>query len=188
MQNMSADRARIQGFAGKAPVVHPEAFLAEGCTVIGDVEIGEGSSVWYGAVVRADFAAIRIGRHCSIQDNVVVHPVVGIPVVIGDRVTVGHGAVLHACRIGSDVLIGMGAIVLDGAVIGEEALVGAVALVPAGTVVPPRSLVLGVPGKVVRQLDEKDRSMLRRYTLSYVALWMEPEEMAEAGLEVPEMI
>ena len=160
----------IREYAGKVPVVHPEAFLADGCSVIGDVEIGEGTSIWYGAVVRADFDSIRIGRECSIQDNAVVHPVVGTPVIIGDRVTVGHGAILHACRIGCDVLIGMGAIVLDGAVVEDGAIVGAGAVVPPGAVVPARTMVVGVPARPIRELSSEAVGQTREQALAYVEL------------------
>lgn len=160
----------IREFAGKVPAVHPEAFLGDGSSVIGDVEIGEGTSIWYGAVVRGDFDSVRIGRECSIQDNAVVHPVPGMPVVIGDRVTVGHGAILHACRIGNDVVIGMGAVVLDGAVIEDGAIVGAGAVVPPGTVVPARTVVVGVPAKPVRELGPEVVDKARAQAFAYVEL------------------
>lgn len=178
----------LYDWKGKSPIVHPKTYLAPSACILGDVRLEEGASVWFNAVVRGDINSVTIGRYSNVQDLCAVHVNRRTPTVIGDFVTVGHSAVIHGATINDGALIGMGAIVLDGAVVGEESLVGAGALVPAGTVIPPRSLVLGVPGKVVRQLAEKDLSLLRRYTLSYVALWMEPEEMAKAGLEVPEMI
>jgi carbonic anhydrase/acetyltransferase-like protein (isoleucine patch superfamily) len=131
-------------------------FVARNATVIGDVTMGEGSSIWFGAVVRGDINAIRIGRRSNIQDLSCLHVDAAFGLTVGDDVTVGHRAILHGCRLGDRVLIGMGAIVLNGAAIGDESIIGAGALVTEGARVPPRSLVLGVPGKVVRTLAPAD--------------------------------
>lgn len=128
--------------------------MAPGATVIGDVEIGAGSSVWFGSVVRGDFHWIRVGTGTNLQDHCVVHVTrERFPTQVGDEVTVGHRATVHGCRVGDGALVGIGAVVLDGAVIGEEALVGAGALVTPGTRVAPRTLVMGVPARPVRELS-----------------------------------
>ncbi|MCS7338067.1 MAG: gamma carbonic anhydrase family protein, partial [Verrucomicrobiae bacterium] len=142
----------LESHLGKTPKLGRDVFIAPGAVVVGDVVLGDYSSVWYGAVLRGDINSIVIGHHTNIQDNAVFHVAGELPCNVGDYVTVGHAAVVHACSVGNEVLIGMGAVVLDGAVIGEQSLVGAKALVPQGAHIPPGSLVLGVPGKVVRQL------------------------------------
>jgi carbonic anhydrase/acetyltransferase-like protein (isoleucine patch superfamily) len=156
-------------FGGKAPGIDASVFLAPGCAVVGDVEIGPGSSVWFGAVVRGDVNFVRIGARTNIQDQAVVHVTGGShPTVIGDDVTVGHQAVLHGCTVKDRCLIGIGAIVLDGAVVGEEAMVGAGALVPPGMVVPARALVMGAPARVKRTLTDDDVEGLRASAAHYV--------------------
>ena len=145
--------AYTAAYDGKTPRIAPSAFLAEGSVVVGDVEIGERSSLWFGTVVRGDVNHVRIGARTNVQDLTVVHVTSRThPTVIGDDVTVGHRAVLHGCTIKDRCLVGIGAIVLDGAVVGPDAMVGAGALVPPGMVVPPGTLVLGAPAKVKRQL------------------------------------
>ncbi len=159
----------ILGFEGKAPRVAPSAYLAEGSVVAGDVEIGEESSIWFGAVVRGDVNHVRIGARTNLQDHGMVHVTGGThPTVIGDDVTVGHRAVLHGCTVRDRCLIGIGAIVLDGAVIGPDAMVGAGALVPPGMVVPPGKLVLGAPAKVKRDLTADELASLRTSAERYV--------------------
>jgi carbonic anhydrase/acetyltransferase-like protein (isoleucine patch superfamily) len=161
--------AQLRAFGGVAPRIDPSAFLATGCVVVGDVELGPGSSVWFGAVIRGDIHFIRIGARTNIQDQAVVHVTGGThPTVIGDEVTVGHGAVLHGCTIKDRCLIGIGAIVLDGAVVGEEAMVGAGALVPPGMVVPPRVLVMGAPARVKRPLGAAEVEGFRASAAHYV--------------------
>jgi carbonic anhydrase/acetyltransferase-like protein (isoleucine patch superfamily) len=161
--------AEIRAFDGKTPRIDPTVFLATSCVVVGDVELGPGASIWYGAVVRGDVNSIRIGARTNIQDLAVIHVTGGThPTVIGDDVTVGHQAVLHGCTVKDRCLIGIGAIVLDGAVVGEEAMVGAGALVPPGMVVPPRSLVMGAPARVRRSLDDADVAGLRASAAHYV--------------------
>lgn len=158
----------LHPFDGTTPDVHPSVYMAPGSQIVGDVTIGEESSIWFNAVLRGDLAPIRIGRRCNIQDLVVGHVNTGQPLVVEDDVSVGHSAIIHGCTIRRGALIGMGAMVLNGAEIGEYALVGAGAVVTEGMVVPPRTLVLGVPGKVVRELDERDLERLRQTTDSYV--------------------
>lgn len=136
----------IKGFNGKTPRVHPAAFVSEAAYVVGDVEIGEGSSVWPGAVLRGDFASIKIGRNTHIQDNCVVHA--GAPLVIGDNVNVAHSVVVHCSRIGNNVLIGIHATLLDDVEIGDFCVVGANAMVSQGMKVPDKSFVVGVPAQI----------------------------------------
>ncbi|MEN6611598.1 MAG: gamma carbonic anhydrase family protein [Methanoregulaceae archaeon] len=125
-------------------------FVAENATVIGDVALAEGTSIWFGVVIRADKDRVVIGKDSNIQDNCVVHTSAGFPVIVGEQVSVGHGAILHGCTIGDRVLVGMGAIVLNGADVGEGSLLGAGTVVTEGAVIPAGSVVLGVPGKVVK--------------------------------------
>lgn len=134
---------------GLTPQVDPSAFLAEGVFLAGDVHLGARSSVWFGCVLRSEVERITIGEETNVQDLTVVHTDPGSPVVIGDRVTVGHRAVLHGCTVEDDALIGMGAVVLNGAVIGRGAVVAAGAVVPQGMQVPEMSLVVGIPAKVL---------------------------------------
>jgi carbonic anhydrase/acetyltransferase-like protein (isoleucine patch superfamily) len=170
----------IMGFKGKSPKISGTAFIADSADVIGDVEVGDFSSVWFNAVLRGDRNKIRIGNRTSIQDNVVIHvdPVNGVQV--GDDVSVGHGAVLHGCRIGSNVVIGMNSTVLNGAEIGENSIVGANALVPEGKKFPENSLIIGVPGKVKREIEEVEIEAIAENAAEYVELVMEyREEMNE---------
>ncbi|PWR75036.1 gamma carbonic anhydrase family protein [Methanospirillum stamsii] len=146
------------------------SFLAPNATVIGDVEAGPDVNIWYGAVIRADKDRILIGERSNIQDNCVVHTSKGHPVIIGDDVSVGHGAILHGCTIGNTVLVGMGAIVLNGAVVGENTIIGAGALVSEGKTIPPGSLVIGIPGKVVRQITEEEIAGIKTNASGYVTL------------------
>ncbi|GHH26738.1 gamma carbonic anhydrase family protein [Streptomyces rubradiris] len=150
-------KALIMGIGGKEPQVDPEAFVAPTASVVGDVTLHEGASVWYGAVVRGDIEKITVGARANVQDNVTLHADPGFPVRIGERVSIGHNAVVHGATVEEDCLIGMGATVLNGAVIGAGSLVAAQALVPQGMVVPPGSLVAGVPAKVRRTLTEEER-------------------------------
>ncbi len=137
--------------------------------VVGDVELGCDASVWYGSVVRGDVHSIRIGERTNLQDQCVVHVTAGrFATWVGDEVTVGHRATVHGCRVGDGALVGIGASVLDGAEVGEEALFGAGALVTPGTRIPPRVLALGVPARVVRELDAREIREQRARTLDYV--------------------
>ncbi|WP_328441703.1 gamma carbonic anhydrase family protein [Streptomyces sp. NBC_00457] len=150
-------KALIKGIGGREPKIHTDAFVAPTSTVIGDVTLEAGASVWYGAVVRGDVERISVGVQSNIQDNCTLHADPGFPVSIGARVSVGHNAVVHGATVEDDCLIGMGATVLNGAVIGAGSLVAAQALVPQGMRVPPGSLVAGVPAKVKRELTEEER-------------------------------
>lgn len=138
------------------PHVGKNVFIAPGAVVIGDVTLGDESSVWYQSTVRGDEASITIGQRTNIQDNVVVHVDKGISVKIGDGSSIGHGAILHGCQIGDNTLVGMGAIVLNGARVGNDCIVGAGTLITQNKVIPDKSLVLGNPGKVVRSLTEEE--------------------------------
>jgi gamma-carbonic anhydrase len=172
--------ALVRGHAGKRPMLGREVFLAETCAVIGDVVIGDESSIWYGTVIRGDVMPIRIGARTSVQDNTVVHVTSGFSgTTIGDDCTVGHAAIIHACTVEDFCLIGMGAILLDGARIGRGSLVGAGALVTPGTDIPPNSLVLGSPARVKRAIDDKEREQIAYGATHYVELAR--RYLAEAG-------
>lgn len=143
--------------------------MAPGAVIVGDVRIGAGSSVWYNAVLRGDINSITVGHHTNIQDNAVLHLADEFPCRLGNWVTIGHGAIVHGCAVGNEVLVGMGATILDGAVIGRQSIVGANTLVTAGTVVPPGSMVLGSPARVVRKLTAAERQRIRTWAEKYVA-------------------
>lgn len=162
-----ADGASILSVAGRSPQIDPTGFVASGARVVGEVRLGEGASVWYNAVLRADSAPITVGRGSNLQDNVSVHVDAGHPVVIGEDVSVGHNAVVHGCTIGDGSLIGMGSVVLSGAVIGAGCLVAGGAVVLEGTEVPDGSLVAGVPAKVRRELTAEERDGIRRNAQLY---------------------
>lgn len=151
----------------KTPIIHPDAYIAPNATVVGNVRIGAGSSVFFGSVLRGDREPITIGDDTNIQDNCVLHEEFGHPVSVGSRVTVGHGAILHSCTIGDETLIGMGAIILNGAVIGSHCVVGAGALVTQNTVIPDGSLVYGSPARVKGQLDESAIEDIRQNAGAY---------------------
>jgi carbonic anhydrase/acetyltransferase-like protein (isoleucine patch superfamily) len=146
-------------------------WVAETAVLVGQVVIEEDASVWFGAVARGDNEPILIGARANVQDGCVLHTDPGFPLTIGPEATIGHRVVLHGCAIGRGALIGMGAVVLNGARIGEESLVGAGALIPEGREIPPRSVVLGSPGKVVRQVTERDLAIMRGGVLTYVERW-----------------
>ena len=159
----------IKPFQGKRPQIHETAYVAETAVVIGDVVLGEESSVWFGAVVRGDVFHIRIGERTNIQDGTVVHVTNGThATVLEDEVTVGHNVTLHGCHIERGCLVGMGSIVMDGVRIGAQSIVAAGALVSPGTVVPPRSLVIGVPAKVKRPLTDEEVAGLAQFWKNYV--------------------
>jgi carbonic anhydrase/acetyltransferase-like protein (isoleucine patch superfamily) len=161
----------LRGHAGKKPVLGKGVFVAENAAIIGDVVIGDESSIWYATTVRGDVMPIRIGARTSIQDNTVIHVTSDYAGTdIGDDCTIGHSAIIHACTVESFCLIGMGAILLDGARIGTGSLVGAGALVTPGTNIPPGSLVIGSPAKVKRPLNEKEREQIRYGAAHYVEL------------------
>jgi carbonic anhydrase/acetyltransferase-like protein (isoleucine patch superfamily) len=161
---------RIRNFAAKSPTLAPDAYVAPGAVLVGDVHVGAQASVWFQAAVRADLNAIHIGARSNIQDGAVIHVADAHGTHIGEDVTVGHGAILHACKIGDAVLVGMNAVVLDGAEVGARSIIGANALVTAGTQVPEGSLFLGSPGKVVRALSAQEQSGLASWAERYVLL------------------
>lgn len=154
----------------KTPSIAHTTFIADSAEIIGNVSIGEFSSIWFNAVVRGDMGNIRIGNRTSIQDNVVIHTDPSLEVEIKDNVTVGHGAVLHGCRIGNNVLVGMNATVLNGAVIGDNSIIGANALVSSGKVFPEGSVILGIPGEVKRQVTDREKKRIEENAALYVEL------------------
>lgn len=158
----------IETFAGISPTIHESAFIAASADVIGRVTLHENASIWHHATLRGDINEIVIGANSNIQDNAVVHLADDFGCYVGEFVTVGHSAILHACTVKDEVLVGMGAIILDGAVIGERSIIGAGALVTGGTVIPPGSLVLGSPAKVVRTLSADEQSKVRHWAEKYV--------------------
>jgi carbonic anhydrase/acetyltransferase-like protein (isoleucine patch superfamily) len=160
---------QLNRFLARKPRFGRGVYVARGAVVVGDVEIGDHSSVWYNAVLRGDINCIRVGHHSNIQDNAVLHLADEFPCLVGSWVTIGHGAIVHACMIEDEVLVGMGATILDGAAIGTQSIVGANALVAPGMRVPPGSLVVGVPGRVVRSLSAEERSRIRGWAAKYVA-------------------
>ncbi|HLL22512.1 MAG TPA: gamma carbonic anhydrase family protein [Kofleriaceae bacterium] len=163
--------AIIRAHAGKRPQIARTAFLAENCAVIGDVVIGEESSVWYSVTIRGDVMPIRIGARTSVQDGTVVHVTSDrFGTTIGSDCTIGHGAIIHACTIEDACLIGMGSIILDGVRVGRGSLVGAGALVTPGTDIPPNSLVIGSPAKVKRTVNDKERAQIESGAAHYVEL------------------
>src|SRR5258708_5625079 len=159
----------IRSFRGVHPQVHATAFVADGAQVIGDVHIGEQSSIWFNTVVRGDMFYIRIGDRTNVQDNCVLHTRTGEkPTILEDEVTVGHSVTLHGCYVEKGSLIGIGSIVLDDARIGAQSLVAAGSLVSPGTIIPPRSLVMGMPARVKRPLTDEEVRSLGRYWQNYV--------------------
>lgn len=160
----------LRPYRGQSPRVHASAFVDESAQVIGDVEIGDESSVWMCAVLRGDVHRIRVGRRTNIQDGTIVHVMTGThPTTIGDSVTIGHGAIVHGCTIEDQCLIGMGAILLNGAHVGAGSIVAAGALLVEGMRVPPKSLVMGRPGKVKRLLTHAEIADIQAYADRYVA-------------------
>ena len=171
----------IRSFDGKTPRIHPSVFVSEASYIVGDVEIGEDSSVWPGAVIRGDFGSIRIGKGSVIQDTCVLHA--DDYLNLGDRVLVTHGAVIHGHRVGNNVLIGINAVILEGAEVGDYCLIGAGAVVLAGAKIPDRSLVVGVPGQV-KPLSPENLKRLKAPTDDYIRN-ARAHKLAGWGLEFP---
>ena len=159
--------AMIRRYNDKLPQIGEHTYIAPSADIIGEVHLGEAASVWFHATIRADEASITIGEQSNIQDNAVIHVSKDLPVTIGKRCTVGHGAILHSCTIGDDCLIGMGAIILDGAVLAEQTMVAAGTLVPQGKTYPKRCLLMGSPAKIVRELTEQDLKHMVQNTKNY---------------------
>jgi carbonic anhydrase/acetyltransferase-like protein (isoleucine patch superfamily) len=155
-------------FQNIEPTIAPDAYVAENATVIGMVTLESGSSIWYNCVLRGDVEPIIIGENSNIQDGVIAHTSHGTVCRVGKNVTVGHGAILHSCDVADNCLIGMGAILLSGCVIGEGSLIAAGALVPEGRVIPPNSVVMGCPGKIVRQTTDADRESFAISAVHYL--------------------
>ncbi len=159
----------IYALDGIAPEIHPDAWVAPGAILIGKIVVEAGASVWFGVVARGDNEEIRIGAGSNVQENCVLHTDMGYPLTIGPNATIGHKAMLHGCTVGAGSLVGMGATVLNGARIGSACLIGASALVTEGKEIPDGSLVMGAPGKVVRELDDAARARLILSAQSYQA-------------------
>ena len=155
------------------PEIHTDVYVAPNASVIGDVVLSEGSSCWFGAVLRGDCGKILIGKNSNIQDNAVLHCDEGIPVSIGENVTIGHGAILHSCKIGDHAMIGMGAVILNGAEIGEGAVIAAGTLVREGKVIPPYTLAAGVPAQIKRELPHEANPRVLSNAKEYKRLGME---------------
>ena len=160
----------ILPYKGVSPVIGSKVFVAENATVIGRVELADFSSVWFGAVLRGDIANIYIGKYSNVQDLTVIHVDTDIPTIVGDYVTIGHSAVIHGCKIGNYTLVGMGAVVLTSAEIGEGSVIGAGAVIKENEKIPPRSLVVGVPGKVVKTLSDESMEKLKEHAIRYYEL------------------
>ncbi|MFQ3547112.1 MAG: gamma carbonic anhydrase family protein [Termitinemataceae bacterium] len=160
----------VHAITDLTPKLDPSVFVAWNAEVAGAVVLEKDVSVWFSATLRADIAPIYIGSGSNVQDGAVIHVDTDVPTRVGKRVTVGHGAILHSCTIGDDVIVGMGAIVLNGAVIGEESIIGAGALITQGKQFPPRSLILGSPAKAVRELTEDEITSIRQNAEQYIKL------------------
>lgn len=160
----------VYNLGAKKPRIHPTALVAPNATIIGDVVVGPHTSIWPGAVLRGDYGRIRIGEKCSLQDNVMVHCAVDNAGVVGNGVTVAHSAIIHACRIGDECLIGAGAIIFDGARVGKHSIIGVGTVVLEGRNIPARSVAVGVPAKVVRRTTEADIRMIKDSYKAYVKM------------------
>lgn len=159
----------IRSYQGKAPVIPLSCYVDPSAQVIGDVELGEHASIWMNAVVRGDVNSIRIGARSNVQDCAVLHGMRNLyAVTVGEMVTIGHNATVHGCTLGDNVLVGIGAVILNDARIGEGSIIAAGAVIPEHTIIPPRSLVVGVPGKVKKSLGEEDQKMIARYAQNYL--------------------
>ncbi|MFP4660805.1 MAG: gamma carbonic anhydrase family protein [Halanaerobiales bacterium] len=160
-----------------SPVIEEDVFIASGCKIIGRVTLKSRANIWYNTVIRGDIADIVIGKNTNVQENSSLHVDHNIPLKIGDNVTVGHGAILHSCEIRDNCLIGMGATILNNTVIGENSIIGANALVPEGKVIPPGSLVLGVPGKIVKELTKENINKIKKNAEEYLELAREHQNI-----------
>lgn len=161
------------------PELHPESWVAPSAILIGRVVLHRNASVWFNTVIRADNAVITIGEDSQIQDSSMVHADPGLPVTVGRKVSVGHLVMLHGCTIDDETLIGIGSVILNGAKIGRNCLIGANSLIPEGKEIPPNSVVMGSPGKVVREVSERDRDRLIRPSESYARRWPRYRDLLE---------
>lgn len=175
----------VEFLGGKKPVTGEALFIADSAEINGDVEFAQDVSIWSGVVIRADINILRIGKMTNIQEGVIIHVDIDTPTHIGERVTIGHGAILHGCVVRDSCLIGIGAIILDGAEIGDHTIIAAGSLVPPGKKIPPNSMVMGSPGKVVRQLTEDEVLGLERHAENYVKLAKAHRELTERTLRNP---
>ena len=169
----------ILPYRGKTPAIDPTAFIAPTAAVIGDVTVGAGASIWFGAVVRGDFQPITIGQNTNIQENATIHVMRDVPVCIGDNVLVGHNAVVHCSRIGDNTLIGMGSIVMGYSEIGENVVIGAGTVLPQHKKIPSNSLVFGNPAQIVRALRDDEIEALREAAQNYAGLGAEYKQIIE---------
>lgn len=163
----------IKELDGIKPVIDEDSFIAETAVLIGNVEVNKGASIWYNAVLRGDSNLIKIEENANVQDNATIHVDSNYKCVVGRNSTIGHNALVHGCIIEDNCLIGMGAIVLNGAVIGKNSIIGAGAVVTEGAIIPPNSLVVGVPGKIKKELSEEDIKSITNNGEVYVNLWRE---------------
>jgi len=169
----------IKSVKGKTPMIEESCFIAENATVVGDVTIGAGANIWYGAVIRSDLDTTIIGKNTNIQENSTLHDDYGVSNTIGDNVTIGHNCIIHGCTVGNNVLIGMGSIVLNGAEIGENTIVGAGSLVTQNKKIPSGVLCMGSPAKVVRELTAEEIESIKISAIHYAELGQEHKKTQE---------
>ena len=172
---------RLKIFLSQSPSYEVGVYVSCSAKVVGDVRIGKDSSIWYGSVLRGDINYISIGERTNLQDGVIGHLTDHSPLIVGNFVTVGHGAILHACTIEDECLIGMGATILDGARIGTQSIIAAGTVVPAGMQIPPGSLVAGVPGKFKKALDDEERAKLRTWAEKYLVVKEAHRKLEQKG-------
>ena len=175
----------IETFNDITPNIHPTAYVASSADLIGRVTLGEEASVWYNTTLRGDINEIVIGPRSNIQDNAVIHLADDYGAYIGELVTIGHSAIIHACTVKDEVLVGMGACILDGAVIGERSIIGAQALVTSGMEIPPGSLVLGSPAKVIRTLDQDEQQDVKKWAEKYITVSRQYLDRIDHGIVDP---
>lgn len=163
----------IVTFKNKTPVIDRTAYIADNATLIGEVSIGKFCSIWFSAILRGDLDFIFVGNYTNIQDGTIIHVADKLPTTVGNYVTIGHGVILHGCTVEDCSLVGSGANILDNVVIGKNSIIAAGAVLAPGTIIPPLSMVMGIPGRVVRTLTEKESLSLKEHALSYVQLMKE---------------
>lgn len=161
------NKKNIISYKGVTPQIDSSVYISEGVAIIGAVKVEEGANIWFNSVLRGDIEKIQVGKYTNIQDNCTVHVMSDCPALIGDYVTVGHGAIVHGCTIENNCLIGMGAVLLGYCKIGENSIIAAGSVVTEGKVIPPNSMVMGIPGKVVRQLTEKEIADIKKSAMHY---------------------